>query len=102
MPGWGLYTVGMWLIGATAGLFLLATLVIVRFLPRLVPPVIIVSWALGVSGFVLVCVDQPTVFNIALGALFVLSGAVHGMRLRRRAERVADAAGDVIDQTDAE
>ena len=102
MPGSGLYSVGMWMVAATAGLFLLATVVLVRFLPKTVLPVLVASWALGASGFLLVCVDQPTASNIVLGVLFVLAGGVHGMRLKRRAREVADAAGNTIDQTDAE
>ncbi len=88
MFDYSLYEIGMWMIIATAVLFLLLTFVVVRLRPRLVWPLLVLSWVLGTLGFLLICVDQPTMSNAVFGVLFVAASVTQGFRLKRRAEAI--------------
>ena len=85
--------IGLALITVSGGMLVLITLVVVRLVPRLVAPLTIIALVGGTFGFVAFCIEHPDPFNIGLGALFVLSAAYHGVRLRRRAQRRTAQAG---------
>jgi hypothetical protein len=88
MSDYVLYDIGMWMIIATAVLFLLLTFVVIRLWPQFVWPLLVVSWVLGTLGFLLVCVDQPTLSNAVFGVLFVAASVGQGFRLKRRADKI--------------
>ena len=81
-----MYQVGMWMILATAVLLLVLTLGVTRFAPRMVFPALVITWTLGVIGFILVCIADFSIANVILAVLFTAAGIAHGMRLKRRAE----------------
>lgn len=90
----GLHAAGVWMIVVSAVLFLILTLVVVRLLPGLVWPLYLFSWALGLVGFALVCIAEPTLFNIVIAVLFAGVAISHGLRLRRRAAALSETGSD--------
>jgi len=89
-----LSVVGLWLVVATAFMLILTTLVIARIAPRLTLPLMAISWASGTLGFLAVCIADPSLINIALGVLFILSSVYHGIRIINRAREQIHAQHD--------
>ncbi len=85
-----LRTAGVLLVLAAALVLLLINMVIMRAVPRLVLPLMVLVWTAGVVGFVLVLIVDHPLINVVLAVLFVVTIGFHGWRIVQRSRQTAE------------